>query len=135
MERIINVNTVIKKFTEVWKLEVHLKLHRDVESFECNVCSKTFHLKWRPSKHRQMHSISNTNKKCHYFNNDKSCPYQDVGCMFLHQASEACYFDSNCRNKLCPHQHKSLEKIFDQISQKNDAGKVSENTLDKRKQN
>ena len=55
--------------------------------------------------------------------------------MFLHQASEACYFDSNCRNKLCPYQHKSLEKNLDPISQKNDAGKVSENTLYKRKHN
>jgi hypothetical protein len=82
----------------------------------------------------QIHSDSNT-KKCHYFNNDKSCPYQEVGCMFLHQASEACYFDSNCRNKLCPYQHKSLEKNLDQISQKNYAGKVSENTQNKMKNN
>ena len=47
-------------FKEVWMLEVHLKLPKDVEKFKCETCSKIFHLKWRLLKHQEMHKDSNT---------------------------------------------------------------------------
>ena len=53
-----------------------------------------------------MHTNQGT-KKCHYFNNAKTCPYEEVGCMFLHESSETCYLSKNCKNKLCPYQHHS----------------------------
>ena len=44
-------------------------------------------------------------KKCHYFNNRKTCPFDEIGCMFAHETSEMCRFDKICNNKLCPFQH------------------------------
>ena len=115
-----------EKFMQAWMLEVHLKSHKDAENFECNICKKTFQLKWRLSKHKDIHNNSNT-KRCHYFNNGKPCPYQEVGCMFLHEISEVCYLGNNCRNRLCPFQHKSLEEKKAEEHQENDDGETSEN--------
>ena len=63
-------------------------------------------LKWRLNKHQDMHSNSIT-KKCHYFNNDKPCPYEKIGCMFNHVVSEKCIFGKKCLNNLCSYQHKN----------------------------
>ena len=47
-------------------------------------------------------------KCCHYFNNGKTCPYENIGCMFLHQHSERCYFGDRCKNKLCQFKHREI---------------------------
>ena len=44
-------------------------------------------------------------KKCHYFNNEKECPYFEVGCMFVHEFSGQCKFGPACVRQLCPFQH------------------------------
>ena len=46
-------------------------------------------------------------KRCYFFNNEKLCPFQDVGCKFLHETSEKCYFQNSCRNARCPYQHET----------------------------
>ena len=51
-----------------------------------------------------MHSDDKT-RKCHFFNNNKPCPYEEVGCKFLHETSEACYYKDKCNNPLCQFQH------------------------------
>ena len=107
--RDLKCNHCDEKLKHLWMLEKHLKLHKDAENFECDICKKTFQLKWRLSKHKDMHNDSTT-KRCHYFNNSKPCPYQEVGCMFLHQLSEVCFWENNYRNRLFPFPHKSLEK-------------------------
>ena len=70
-------------FDKTHKLELHLKKH-EVETHKCKVCGKTFHMKWRLEKHKMAHASLNV-KFCHYFNNSKSCPYKEVGCMFKHE--------------------------------------------------
>ena len=52
-----------------------------------------------------------TGKYCHYFNNSKHCPFEEVGCMFKHAVSENCRFKKNCKIKLCQFQHSDSEKI------------------------
>ena len=64
---------------------------------------------------------------CHYFNNDKDCPYDDV-CIFLHEDSEECKFGNMCERTLCMYKHKSrngeeikpvlekLEEAFEKLS-------------------
>ena len=62
--------------------------------------------------HMQGHS-NGSDKFCHYFNNDKNCPFEKIGCMVLHQDPEVCYFRVKCRNKLCQFKHikgKELEE-------------------------
>lgn len=49
-----------------------------------------------------------TNKRkiyCHYFNNDKNCPYEKIGCKFVHETSKLCRNGDRCPKKLCYFQH------------------------------
>jgi hypothetical protein len=54
--------------------------------------------------HGKIHSDRST-KYCHYFNNGKVCPFEELGCKFLHILSEKCKFDQLCYKKLCSYQH------------------------------
>ena len=74
------------------------------EQHKCDSCGKTFVLKWRLRKHMEGHSNEN-NKFCHFFNNGNVCPYEKIGCKFLHQPSANCYFGEKCQNKLCQYKH------------------------------
>ena len=90
-------------FDPTFKLENHLK-EQEVESFKCDECEKTFYLKWRIAKHKTIHDKINV-KFCHYFNNNKLCPFEEIGCMFLHAKSKLCRFKQSCKNDLCQFQH------------------------------
>ena len=43
--------------------------------------------------------MHDTDKHCHYFNNGKNCPFEELGSTFLHELSELCKFKT-CRNAL-----------------------------------
>ena len=86
-------------------LEVHIKTcHEESESHECEDCGKRFALQWRLRKHKENHGRIGT-KNCHYYNNEKACPYESIGCMFNHVLSEMCIYGKKCLNKLCSYQH------------------------------
>ena len=87
-----------------WKLEKHMKSHSIDKSFNCDECGMTFFLEWRLKKHKTGHQ-SKFNKRCHTFNNNKTCPFMEIGCKFLHEASPKCMFGEHCRNNLCSFQH------------------------------
>ena len=92
-------------FEKYSDLEIHIKAkHETYRKYECEPCGKTFALRWRLRKHLAIHTSSNT-KKCHYFNNKKSCPYEEIGCMFEHILSEMCKYGKSCSKKLCSYQH------------------------------
>jgi hypothetical protein len=99
----IKCNMCDEKFDQTFKLENHLKKH-EVETFNCEKCEKTFYLKWRLEKHKTIHENINI-KFCHYFNNSKLCPFEEIGCMFLHAKSQLCRFKQSCKNDLCQFQH------------------------------
>ena len=96
-----------ESFLENWKLETHLKTHAEAKKFKCDTCSKEFSLEWRMRKHMESHENKN-GKRCHYFNNFKTCPYEEIGCKYLHEVSDKCYF-KKCLNSLCQFQHTSDE--------------------------
>ena len=56
-------------------------------------------------------------KFCHYFNNKKNCPYEEIGCMFKHAKSDDCWFKERCRNKLCQYAH-DVAKISNDTTEK-----------------
>jgi hypothetical protein len=85
------------KLEESWKLELHMKTHKNLTKIKFNICEKHFYVNWRLKKHITSHSESN--KWCHYFNNGKVCPFEDVWCKYEHEDSEKCKFDKNCRLK------------------------------------
>ena len=47
-------------------------------------------------------------KYCHYFNNDKRCPFSEIGCKFKHEISHECFHGKECAFSLCQYRHKSL---------------------------
>ena len=111
-------------FVNNCELEDHIKsCHSEIKPFECDQCEKKFVLRWRMEKHRINHTDQNM-KKCHYFNNGKVCPFEDIGCMFAHVISGDCKFGNACRNKLCSFRHtfeneRNLDKLkeaFEKLS-------------------
>ena len=111
-------------------LELHLKnMHGEKENHECDQCGKTFVLEWRLKKHMGIHYSAEI-KGCHYFNNAKKCPYENIGCMFSHHLSGLCKYDKFCKNKLCSFQHESESE--DRFScQECELKFTNENTLTK----
>ena len=99
-------------FVENWELEVHLKSHSDAEIYSCNKCDKTFVLKWRLEKHKKGHMGKIC---CHYYNNMKKCPFEKIGCMFLHSESENCKFQNKCRKKMCQYKHLGIKPTEETI--------------------
>ena len=79
-------------------LEIHLKTHSEVEHFKCNKCEKVCYLEWRLKKHLEAHD-QNVENFCYFYNNEEFCPYEEVGCMFLHANSPQCIFQNNCRKE------------------------------------
>ena len=100
-------------FDKNCELEMHIKTQHDsVEKFECDQCGKRFVLGWRLKKHQWIHKGQNI-KRCHYFNNKKTCPYEEIGCMFEHSFSGNCRYGSKCDKTMCSFQHNMRAELFD----------------------
>ena len=94
-----------KSFHRFADLENHIKSDHDKhQNFKCDLCGKCFVLNWRLSKHMRLHTEENV-RHCYYFNNDKICPYEELGCKFLHAEANICHFGTKCKRTLCPHKH------------------------------
>ena len=85
-------------FNEEWKLNAHKKRHN-----KCNQCSKTFKNQDIMEKHK---NISHGNMKiyCHFFNNEKKCPYENE-CIFLHDDADVCRYGVLCERNNCMYKH------------------------------
>ena len=67
----INCQYCDKVFKKNCDLEVHIKSqHETVKDYKCDLCDKSFVLRWRMLKHQESHR-DHKRKKCHYFNNIK----------------------------------------------------------------
>ena len=99
-----------KNFERKSDLESHINLsHGSVKKFQCEHCDKTFVLEWRLNKHKRIHKGKNI-IKCHYFNNKKDCPFEEIGCMFMHSYSKMCKYGKECNKMMCSLQHSSIEE-------------------------
>ena len=100
-----------KIFSKNYDLEVHITTdHKPREVLKCDKCDKHFVLKWRLLKHKQNHD--NISKpKCHYFNNNLTCPFEEMGCMFAHELSDMCKFDKKCTKNLCSFVHTQSTEV------------------------
>ena len=64
--------------------------------------------------------IKKTNlKKCHYFNNKKTCPFEQIGCMFDHTPEGECQNGEVCKIKLCSFEHKNIRSGKDNYKDDN----------------
>ena len=85
-------------------------------------------MKWRMEKHTRDHSVDI--KFCHYFNNDKPCPYDKIGCKFKHEISPECRYNLKCTFKLCQFTHttkKGEELVHRQELETHNEGVVEDN--------
>ena len=89
-----------KEFTEQWKMIAHMKLH---DKYQCEQCEKTFKYADIKKKHIQI-SHENVKFYCHFFNNKKTCPYDDE-CVFLHEDSKICKYGKICERNYCMFKH------------------------------
>ena len=92
------------QFDVRWKLENHMKNHDITKEFKCDQCTSEFFLKCRLEQHIRGHSEA-FRKSCHYFNNGKNCPFEDIGCKFSHTRTRICKADKNCKITLCQYRH------------------------------
>ena len=112
-----------------WKLEMHLKTHQESQKFGCDKCGKVFLLKWRLEQHNKTHVLSNI-KLCHYFNNMKHCPYENIGCMFKHETASWCKYQDACTNNLCQFRHNQRENMESEKFECQKCGFIFENNND-----
>ena len=66
-----------KEFNEKWKMSAHVKKH---EKYECEQCDRTFKYLDIKKKHILV-SHENVKLYCHFFNNERTCPF-DESCIF-----------------------------------------------------
>ena len=92
-------------------LELHQKEHSTGKNFKCDLCDQTFFTKWRLGKHVKQHEMTSI-RFCHFFNNDKFCKYEELGCMFKHNDAPVCKNGTWCRSKMCQFKHTTTEETF-----------------------
>ena len=92
-------------FRHSFALEEHLvTIHESEKPFECDLCKVKFVLKSRYMIHKNSHRELNT-RKCHYFNNEKLCPFAKMGCKFRHEDASYCKYSNNCERPMCQYKH------------------------------
>ena len=107
----LKCNLCEKSFHRYSDLENHIETNHDRHQvFQCDQCEKNFILKWRLRKHMQLHTENNI-KNCHYFNNRKKCPFEKLGCKFLHAVSKICELGQTCKRHLCPFRHTTDKSV------------------------
>ena len=87
-------------FDKEWKMKAHLKTHK---LHKCDNCKKTFKNEDILEKHLK---IAHEGLKiyCHYFNNEKECPFNEK-CIFLHENSSQCKYGKLCERTNCMYKH------------------------------
>ena len=89
-----------KTFNEEWKLTAHIRTHK---KYSCDQCDKSFKFEDTRSKHIKI-AHEGLKLYCHYFNNEKDCPFEDK-CVFLHENSEVCKYGELCGRNYCMFKH------------------------------
>ena len=88
-----------KRFGKFSDLERHIKdKHENYEGQNCDMCGKTFVTAWRLKKHKQIH-VEKFTKSCKYFKGNIECPFEELGCKFLHDVDIEDISDKNCENE------------------------------------
>ena len=113
-DNLMTCNLCDERFKRFVELEKHIKYcHEEHQLFQCDICTKSFTLEWRLKKHSNLHT-KNDVQPCHYFNNEKECPFEEFGCKFQHVMSKNCQYGQTCQKRLCPYRH-SKEESNDMI--------------------
>ena len=89
----------VDSFTKFCDLEFHIKKkHETYKEQECDHCGKSFVTTWRLRKHMRIHSQFTNN--CRYFQAGMVCPFEELGCKFLHSLPEKLTLGSSDSNNI-----------------------------------
>ena len=75
-------------------------MHDEAKKYKCNKCEKVFVTQWRLRNHDRLHTNISVNK-CNFLNNRKECPFEVLGCKFLHEESRECLSRDQCNVPKC----------------------------------
>ena len=104
-----------KVFDEQWKMTAHL---RNCKQNKCEVCDKTFKYEELKKKHMLI-THENFRIYCHFYNNEKTCPY-DKECVFLHEESQICKYGTLCERTYCMFKHEKKKDSDVSVSKENE---------------
>ena len=97
-----------KTFDVEWKMNAHSKSHK---SFPCDQCAKSFQYEETKEKHVTA-THGNVKLYCHFFNNNKECPYNE-NCIFIHGDSQLCKYNARCERPFCMYKHGTAQSEVD----------------------
>ena len=83
---------------------------------------------------RNEESHGKIGKFCHFFNNGKNCPFEEIGCKFQHTSANRCRYDRKCTIKLCQFQHSASEnttEIVDTVNETSDKNEKNKEISEK----
>ena len=104
-----------KAFRSENQLDIHKKKH---VKYECEDCDFEYNYEGLLEKHNTaVHG--NVKIFCHYFNNDKECPFEDQ-CVFAHEESPVCKFGGGCERIMCMFQHEDNDESGDEENDDDD---------------
>ena len=95
-------------FDEKWKFKAHKKT---CKQYSCDQCDKIYKTENTHEKHTKI-AHEQIKIYCHYFNNEKPCPYNEE-CIFIHEKTDVCKYGENCGRTLCMFQHEESEDSSD----------------------
>ena len=78
-----------------------MKTHK---KFNCEQCEKSFRYLDIKKKHVLIQH-ENVKLYCHYYNNQKTCPFDDES-IFLHEDARYCKYDLICERNYCMFKHR-----------------------------
>ena len=108
-----------KQFKEEWKFSAHVRNHK---KYSCDHCEKSFPYENIKVKHTEaVHG--NLKIYCHFYNNQKECPFEEQ-CIFLHEQSEECKFGASCERINCMYQHKDIGSSEEYVEDDDEIGDV-----------
>ena len=86
-------------------IEMHLNNLKMTRQFKCSECETSFHTQWRLIKHKKIHQSSSKKRNCHFYNSGKICPFEELGCKFVHEYSDKCKLGDKCTFHMCHFKH------------------------------
>ena len=100
--------------------------------YPCDQCNKKFKYESTKLKHTQVAHNNETWIFCHFFNNNKKCPYADQ-CFYAHEEADICKFENKCERSNCMYKHPVTEtadsdESCDDIIEEEDAGSDDSNS-------
>ena len=93
----------------------HLERQIEKRDEELELAKQTIEIKRERAKERLKDNPANSIECKMCEENFENCPYEELGCKFLHIAAKNCEFGRKCKRRLCPDRHEVVMKAKNEI--------------------